>query len=284
VIGHPARHSLSPVLHNAALHALGLDWVYLAFEVAPEALVGAVAGVRALGIEGLSVTMPHKTPLAALLDGISPVCAQLGAVNTVVRRGEGLWGESTDGAGLVDALRGDEGWDPAGKRIVVLGTGGAARAVTLALAEAGAAQLVVVGRRPERARRTAALAGAVGRVGGPEDASEADAVINATPVGMHRGEDRPEPGPGLRPLDVAEELPLGVSAASFGPGQLVVDLIYAPPLTPLLAAARARGAAGVNGIGMLIEQAALQIRLWTGEDPPRVAMSAAALAALSHRG
>ena len=263
VIGDPVRHSLSPALHNAAFRALDLDWVYLAFEVPPGSGAAAVEAVRTLGIDGLNVTMPHKADVAAAVDRLSPVARRLGAVNTVVRQGSTLVGESTDGEGFVAALRTDEGFDPAGKRCLVVGAGGAARAVVLALAEAGASEVVVAGRTPERVEAAAALAGARGRVGSVDEASDADLVVNATPVGMGG-----DPGVPLDPERV-------------GPGQVVADLVYHPLATPFLEAARKRGAVAVNGLGMLIHQAALSFRLWTGEDPPLEVLSAAALRALS---
>jgi shikimate dehydrogenase len=262
VIGSPIRHSLSPILHNAAFRSLGLDWVFLAFEVPEGEGAAAVAGARALGIEGLSVTMPHKAEVIPALDKLSPTAERLGAVNTVTRQGSALLGESTDGAGFLDALRLDEGFDPAGRRCVVLGAGGAARAVVLALAEAGAAEVTVVNRTPERAESAAALAGAVGRVGRSDDAAEAELVVNATSVGM---------GDGQVPVD----------PATLGSGQLVVDLVYHPAVTPLVAGARAAGATAVNGLGMLIHQAAHAFRHWTGQEPPLPAMSAAALASMA---
>lgn len=276
VIGDPVRHSLSPVLHNAALAALGLDWVYVAFPV-PEGSGGAaVSAVRELGIEGLSVTMPHKAAAAGAVDRLSPAGAQLEAINTVVRRGRELIGDSTDGEGFVQALAHDEGWHPSGRRCVVLGSGGAARAVVLALAGAGAAEVTVVGRRPEMAERAARLAGSAGRTGPVESLDGAELIVNATPVGMA----------GVVHLDGSpeESLPFDLDAERLGPGQLVADLVYSPAQTPLLVAARRRGALGVNGVGMLIHQAALQLRLWTGEEPPLEVMSAAALSALAQAG
>jgi shikimate dehydrogenase len=267
VIGDPVRHSLSPVLHNAAFQALELDWAYLAFEVVDGDAAAAVAGARALGIDGLSVTMPHKAAVIPALDGLSKTAERLGAVNTIVRHGARLVGESTDGAGLVDALRRDEGFDPAGRMCLVVGAGGAARACVLALAEAGAAEVVVVNRTAERAEAAAALAGPVGRTGTAHEAAGAHLVVNATPLGM-----------GIH----AAELP--VDPERLGPGQLVVDLVYYPPVTSLLDAARRRGAVAVNGLGMLIHQAAHAFRLWTGQDPPLDAMSAAAMSAVAHRG
>ena len=148
VIGDPVRHSLSPVLHNAAFAALRLDWVSVAFPVPPSALDAALAGARALGLRGLSVTMPHKEAVARKVDRTSAAAARLGAVNCVVVEPGGLVGENTDGQGFVAALRRGAGFDPAGRRCLVAGAGGAARAVVLALAEAGASEVVVVGRSP----------------------------------------------------------------------------------------------------------------------------------------
>ena len=269
VIGHPVGHSPSPAMHNAAFRALGLDWVYLAFDVEPGALGDAFAGVRALGVDGLSVTIPHKQAAVAAVDALSPLAEVLGAVNTVVRLADGrLRGENTDGPGFLRALYDDEGFDPANRRCVVLGAGGAARAVVKVLADAGAAEIVVVNRTPQRAEDVAALGAPCARVGVAAEAGEADLVVNATPVGMA--------GSGF-----AGDLP--VDPVHLGPGQLVVDLVPNPAVTPLVEAARARGAVATNGLGMLVHQAALAFRLWTGEDPPVAVMSAAALVHLGRR-
>jgi shikimate dehydrogenase len=283
IIGDPVAHSLSPALHNAAFAAAGLDWVYVAFPVPVGQGPDAVAAARALGLAGLSVTMPHKAAVAVAVDRLSDTARRLGAVNTVVRVGDALVGESTDGAGFVEALRQDEGWEAEGRRCVVLGAGGAARAVSLALAEAGAADVAVVGRRAGSAAACAALAGRAGRVGGADEVADADLVVNATPVGMAL----PSIGPPVRPAapgaGPAGALPLDVDPDRLGPGQVVADLIYAPPTTPLLVAARARGATTVNGFGMLLHQAGRQFSLWTGQAPPLDVMSAAALAELAER-
>ena len=169
VIGLPIRHSLSPAIFNAAFAASGLDWAYLAFEV-PEGAAGlAMAGVRSLGLEGVSVTMPHKAAVIGALDELSDDAEVLGAVNCVARRGTMLIGHNTDGPGFVDSLRVDEGLDPAGRSFAVVGAGGAARAVVRALGRAGASAVVVVNRSADAAEQAAALAGAVGRVGVAED-------------------------------------------------------------------------------------------------------------------
>lgn len=256
VIGDPVRHSLSPTIHNAAYRAMGLDWVYVALPVPAGRGAAAVEAMRTLGLAGLSVTMPHKAAVLPALDRLSDTARRLGAVNTISRHGNELVGDSTDGAGFIDALRQDHGWEPPGRRCVVLGTGGAARAVSHMLGHSGAASVGVVGRRPDAAASCAALAGAAGTVVGVEAIADADIVVNATPAGM--------PG---RP-----SLPFDLEPARLGAGQLVVDLIYNPRTTPLMVAARVQGATGANGLGMLLHQAARQIAVWTGQPAPLDAM------------
>lgn len=268
VIGDPVRHSLSPILHNAAFAALGMDWAYVALPVAPADVRSAVRAVVALGLEGLNVTMPHKALVVPFLDRVSPVATALAAVNTVVRLGSEVMGESTDGSGFLDALRLDEDFDPAGRRCVVFGAGGAARAVVMALAGAGALSVVVVNRTPDRAAAAAALAGRAGRVGSAAEVADADLVVNATPVGMAG-----DSGPALLAKG-AGELPIPVER--LGPGQLVMDLVYHPLRTELVEAAAERGARASGGLGMLVHQAAHSFRLWTGERAPLEAMRAAA--------
>ena len=266
MIGDPVRHSLSPAIHNAAFEALDLDWVYVAFPVAAGRGGEAVRAMRTLGIDGLNVTMPHKHDVVGELDGLSATSRALAAVNTVHRLGDDLLGENTDGAGFVDALAHDEGFAVRDARVVVLGAGGAARAVVLALADAGAADVAVVNRTAAKAQEAVDLAPAVARLGAlDEDVAGADLLVNATPIGMAG-------------TPTEEALPLDPKLLK--PGQLVVDLVYHPLRTPLLAAARERGSIPVTGLGMLIHQAAHAFRLWTGEDPPLEVMSAAALAKL----
>ena len=253
VIGDPVAHSLSPRLHNAAFRALGIDWVSVGFPVAAGSLAPALSGMAALGIRGLSVTMPHKSEAARLVSARTPIAELLGAVNCVWSDGGGIRGDNTDGAGLLAALARQAGFDPAGRRCLVVGAGGAARAVVAALAGEGA-EVVVVNRSPEPAARAAALAGADGRVGVPGDAATADLVVNATPLGMRPGDALPLE-PGLVP-----------------DGALAVDLIYHPSPTPWLGALRSRGVEALDGLGMLVHQAALQIERWTGLAAPVDAM------------
>jgi shikimate dehydrogenase len=271
LIGSPARHSLSPTILNAGFAARGLDWVFVVHEVPPGQGEAAVAAVRTLGLGGLSVTMPHKAAAAAAVDERTPVAEALGAVNCVFWSGDRLVGDNTDGAGFVDALRLDEGIDPGGRACVVVGAGGAGRAVVRVLGAAGVAEVVVVNRSAEPARRAAALAGDGGRVGVPDDVAKADIVVNATPLGMA----------GAASTAPAPQLPFDPDLLR--PGQVVVDLVYHPLTTPLLAEARRRGLTAVNGVGMLVHQAAHAFRRWTGEDAPVAAMAEAATAALARR-
>lgn len=254
VIGHPVIHSLSPAIHNAAFAATGLDWVFVAFDVAVGDVRGALEGTRALGIAGLSVTMPHKAAVAELVDELTPAAASLGAVNCVVNRHGHLLGDNTDGAGFLRGLADDSGHSVSGRRCLVVGAGGAARAVVLACAEAGAEEVVVLNRNRQRGEAAAELAGERGRIGEPGDVARAEMVVNATPIGM--GDD--------------QRLPLDPSALS--PGQVVVDLVYHPAETPLLRAARRRGLGAHNGLSMLVHQAAVAFERWTGTTAPVEAM------------
>ena len=258
VIGDPVTHSRSPAMHNAAFAALDLDWVYVAFPTRRGSGGAAVRAVPVLGLAGLNVTMPHKADAAAACDDLSPDAAALSAVNTVARDRAGtLVGHSTDGDGFLRAVA-DEGVSLGDRACVVLGAGGAARASVHALGRVGSV-VTVVARRLEAASGTAVLA--PGGVAVPlEDLriERFDVVVNATPLGMH-GE-RP-------PFD-----PSRLHAEQF-----VFDTVY-PAETPLLAAARARGARAAGGLGMLVHQGALSFALWTGASPPVDIMRAAASA------
>jgi shikimate dehydrogenase len=265
VIGWPVSGSLSPVIHNAAFAALGLDWAYVPLPVPPGRVAEAIAGLRALGFAGANVTMPYKTEAAQAVERLSEDAALLEAVNTVVVGGDEIEGANTDAPGFDRVLRSDAGFDPSGRRALVFGAGGAARACVLALGRAGLAELVVAIREPERSTSLARLARELPvelRVIPLADAASesVDLVVNATPLGR-TGETLPHP-----------ELHDGV---------LVVDLLYRPAVTPLLQAARDAGAAAYGGLGLLLHQAALSFELWTGLEPPMPVMSAAAVAELT---
>jgi shikimate dehydrogenase len=268
VIGWPVAHSLSPAIHNAAFADLGMHWTYVPLPVEPGRLPAALDGLVALGFSGANVTMPHKTEAAALCDVRSDDAMRLAAANTLVVEGGELHGHNTDAPGFDRFLRRDAGFDPAGRSALLFGAGGAARAVALALAGGGLASLVVALREPARdAELRQALEGMPTQIRtvAIDDAAgvAVDLVVNATPLGAH-GERLPVP--------------------AVGPGQLVVDLLYRPAVTPLLADARAAGAAAFGGLGLLLHQAALSFELWTGTPAPLEVMSAAALGALADRG
>jgi len=258
IIGNPVTHSRSPAIHNAGYEAAGLDWVFVAFPVPAGGAMAALAGVRALDIAGLSVTMPHKTDAARACDELSATAAALGAVNAVVTTDRGLLGDSTDGEGLVRSLR-DEGVDPRGAEVVVVGAGGAGRAIAHGLGLHGA-HVTVAARRLRAADEAAALTPDGQGVELTQLApviATADVVINATPLGMQG-----EPPPFDPDLLVGR--------------RLVLDTVYHPLETPLLAAARARSVPAANGLGMLVHQAAISFEAFTGVSAPLDVMRRAA--------
>jgi shikimate dehydrogenase len=268
VIGWPVEHSLSPVIHNAAFAALGLDWVYVPMPVAPGRVADALAGLGGLGFGGANVTMPHKTEIAELVPVLSDDARRLHAVNTVVVGADGLVGHNTDAPGFDRFLHRDAGFDPAGRVALLFGAGGAARACALALARGGLRTLTVALRDPDRAaglRETLEDSDMELEVVEFDRALErpADLIVNATPLGA-RGEQLPLPA--LRR------------------GVLAVDLLYRPAQTPLQAAVRAAGGTAFGGMGLLLQQAALSFELWTGRPAPLEVMSAAALAEVAEPG
>lgn len=266
VIGDPVRHSLSPVLHNAAFRAMGLNWVSVAFEVPAGSTASALAGAQALGLAGLSVTTPHKEAAAAAVDERTPVAEGLQAVNCVSIEDGHLVGDSTDGAGFLAALERGLEFEPRGRRCLVVGAGGAARAVVLSLAAAGASEVAVLNRDPGRAALAAGLAGTVGRLAEPSDLTAAELVVQASSVGLG------DPG-AWHPL---------VDRTQLHAGQVVVDLVYHPARTVLLAAAETAGATCANGLGMLVHQAALALERWTGSPVPVEPMWAVASRDVGH--
>ena len=257
LIGDPVGHSRSPAILNAAYRAAGLNWIYVAFPAPAGKGSDAVKAARALGLAGLTVTMPHKADAAWACDELTLDAAALGAVNVVTVAEHGrLLGASTDGEGFVRSVR-DEGLDPAGLDVLVAGAGGAARAIVLALGGAGARVTVAARRLPKAEAAAGLVPGGHATTLADVDPAPFALVVNATPLGMQG-----EPGP--------------LPADRLNPGQLVVDTVYHPMETPFLAAARARGIRCANGLGMLVHQAALAFELWTGVDAPLAEMRAAA--------
>jgi 3-dehydroquinate dehydratase/shikimate dehydrogenase len=259
VIGDPVGHSLSPQLHNAGFQARGINAVYLPFPVRD--LRDFLAAVRPLGIAGFSVTLPHKQRILRHLDGCDPLAETIGAVNTVVVRGGGrLYGYNTDYVGVLRAL--ERRMPLSGSRVLIFGAGGAARAVAFALVQAGAV-VCICARRPARAKELARAAGGEAVARASLRREFFDAIVNATPVGMH-------PNAGASPLQ-SEELNC----------RLVFDLIYRPRQTYLLQLARRRGIETVSGLEMFLAQGFAQWEIWTGERAPEPAMRRAVLAALA---
>jgi shikimate dehydrogenase len=269
LIGSPVAHSLSPAIHRAAFDAAGVDWTYVAFDVAPGRGAEAVDAMRVLGLAGLSVTMPHKHDVAAAVDRLDPAAEALGSVNTVSWDGDELVGSSTDGAGFVSSLA-DGGVEIAGADVAVIGAGGAARSVIDELGRAGAASVRIVNRTVERAESACRLA-AVASVGSADDIAGAHIVVNASSVGM-----------GVDPASAAlHDLPCDPTLLHAE--QIVVDLVYHPLQTAWLHQAEQAGARTIDGLGMLIHQAALQQQAWLGKLPDVDVMRRAAVAALAAR-
>lgn len=263
----PAGENPTVAMIEAAYRHHELPWRYINCEVAPEDLGAAVAGARAMGWRGFNCSIPHKVAVIAHLDELGQSAAIIGAVNTVVRRGDRLIGENTDGKGFVAALRAVT--DPAGKRVVLLGAGGAARAVAVELALAGASRVSVVNRGRARGEEVAALV-----AGRTPAASEylpwegplripagTDILVNATSIGL---------------FPDVEAIP-DIDFSTLAPETVVADGIPNPPRTRLLAAAEARGCRTANGLGMLVQQGVIAIRFWTGVDADAAVMRAALL-------
>jgi shikimate dehydrogenase len=265
VIGNPVAHSLGPAMHNAALEAMGYPAVYLAFRVDDPG--GAATAVRALDLGGLSVTIPHKVSIMDYLDEIDPLAGQIGAVNTIVHRDGRLTGYNTDCHGAMAALK--EKIELKGKRVAVIGAGGAARAVGFGLKAEGAA-VVIYNRNPERGRTLARALGADFRrwedLAAMGTRADVEVVVHTTSVGM-------------APDTAACPLP----EQALGRRPLVMDIIYTPQETRLLRLARAKGCETIDGLTMFILQGARQLELWTGRPAPVDTMRQAVEAALGEK-
>jgi shikimate dehydrogenase len=254
-------------MQEAGFAALNLNWRYLTLEVRREDLAAAMQGMRAMNFAGINCTIPHKVAVLQYLDEVSPDARLMGAVNTIRRDGDRLIGENTDGKGFLRALRDDAGVDPKGTRVVVLGAGGAARAVCVELALAGAESIAVVNRSPARGEElawllnehTPAKAAYVPWMAGMRIDAATDLLVNCTSIGLYPDLD------GIPDIDTD----------AIVPHMVVCDVIPNPPHTPLLRAAAARGARTVDGLGMLVYQGAIAFKMWTGHDAPVDVMKAA---------
>jgi len=261
VIGDPIEHTMSPVMHNAAFKELGLDYIYIAFRVPGEELGKAIAGMRAFGITGLNVTIPHKVSIIPYLDRLDPLAEKIGAVNTVVNNNGVLTGHNTDASGFLQALL-DKGIDPAGKNAAILGAGGASRAICFSLADRGA-DLVILNRKLELdwaeklakeisvAFKKEVPALELNETNLAANMEQTDILVNATSVGM-------------TPNDNETPVPAGL----LRPGLVIFDAVYNPVQTRLRREAEAAGAETVGGLDMLAWQGALAFEKWTGKKAP----------------
>ena len=259
VIGHPIAHTLSPVMHNAAIAQLGVDWVYLPFPVTPENLAAALNGFAAVGLWGFSVTIPHKQAIMPLLNEISPVAQAIGAVNTVCRTERGWYGTNTDAEGfLAPLLQLNRDWQTA--TAVILGNGGAARAVVAGCAQLGFSQIQVVGRSSEKREAFRQSWADLSSLSVhpweklAELLSSAALVVNSTPIGMH-------------PLSEASPLSK-LETQQIQPGTIVYDLIYSPRPTLFLQQAALQGSVILDGLEMLVQQGAVALNLWLQQPVP----------------
>jgi shikimate dehydrogenase len=275
VIGDPIEHTLSPTIHNAAFNHLKLDFVFLAFHVKAADLENAIRGMRGLGIHGLNVTMPHKSAVIGYLDEVDPTVQFLGSANTVLNKDSKLSGFNTDGVGALKALR-ENGAELSEKKLLLLGAGGAAKAIAFSLAQE-VGELAILNRAAEKAKE---LAEALGRmfnkkvVGGAlssdaiaKSLQNSDVLINATSVGMH-----PEANQSIVPPQwLRSDL-------------TVMDIVYNPVETKLAKDAKAAGAKVISGVEMLIYQGAASFEIWTSRSAPIEVMRRAALSKLSSAG
>lgn len=274
VIGDPVEHSLSPQIHNAAFRETGLDFSYVAFHVSKGDTESAVRGMRAFGIRGLSVTIPHKVDIVPYLDSVDEIARNVGSINTVVNDEGHLTGFSTDGPGALRALRAG-GFDPKGGRVLLLGSGGAARAIAFSLATISPSpELTILGVEVDelsdleadlRERTPLSVVSIPYAEQTLRDASaNSGLIINATPVGMT---------PNVNDSPLAAEL---ITA-----DHTVFDIVYTPFETKLLRDAKVVGARAIPGIGMFVQQAAIQFELWTGQPAPLSVMTKTVTEALA---
>ena len=245
IIGNPVRHSLSPIIHNGAFQRMGLNAVYLAFEV--NDLQEAIHGVRELGLQGVSVTLPFKTQILPYLDQVEGVAWKIGAVNTILNRGGRMIGHNTDWHGALEAL--GSRVDLKGKRVILLGAGGAARAIGFGLKEKGC-QVIIFNRSQNRAKVLAKELGCLQYPLSCLGEMKGDILVNATSIGMH-------------PLDAESPIPKEILKE----GMVVMDIVYRPLRTRLLREAEEQGCVTIDGLEMLAHQGAAQFEIWTGKRP-----------------
>lgn len=273
IIGFPVKHTLSPHFQNAAFASLGMDAVYIPFEVNPGKLKPAFRSMKAAGVSGINVTIPHKQAVLRLVDALSPEAKGIGAANTIVFRNGRSKAYNTDGEGFLRSLKGDLRVNPKGKAVLLFGCGGAAKAIAFVLAREGARSITFVDKIEKRAKDLSAktkkdfprcrakhIPFLRSRI--DEEVLDADLLVNASPVGMHKAD------------------PSIVDAGALHKGLAVYDIVYNPPATPLLKAAKKRGIKAANGLGMLLYQGVLSFGLFTGRKAPVPVMRSALMKAV----
>lgn len=264
LLGCPVDENPTGKVMEAAYQALGLSYRYITMLVRPEDLQAAVLGLRAMNYRGVNLTIPHKVAVVPMLDSLSEAAAIIGAVNNITLTDGRLHGENTDGKGFLRSLR-QQGQDPAGKRLTILGAGGAARAIAVECALAGASHLTLINRTQQRGeelrdlirQRTQAGCDALPWVPGMAIPGDSQLLVNATSIGLY-------PDTQARP---------DIDYRSLGPGMVACDVVFNPPDTAFLRAAAGQGAATINGLGMLVNQAAVNFTLWTGQEAPEQLMA-----------
>lgn len=272
ILGYPVGHTLSPLMQNAAFEALGLDYAYLPFKVHPEELGAAVKGIRALGIIGVNITIPHKEQVIPFLDEITEEASIIGAVNTIENRNGRLIGHNTDSGGYIRSLREDAGFDPNGKNILVIGAGGAARGVIAGLSRNRASGIFIANRTMEKREKLAIGFGdkfkeikftpfPLSSLKDKDMLSSVDLIVNTTP------------------LSLEGETP-DIEFTLTHPHTLISDIVYSPPMTPFLKKAREAERKTLGGLGMLLYQGAISFEIWTSKEAPIAAMKKALMEAI----
>lgn len=273
IFGYPVEHSLSPLMQNAAIEAMGLNYIYIPFEIHPEELETAVKGIRSLGISGVNVTVPHKEAVMKFLDEITEEASLIGSVNTIENKNGRLIGHNTDSRGYIRSLREDAGFDPKGKRALIIGAGGAARGIAFGLFLEGVSEIIIANRTIEKAEeikiniterdrhksiqiKTAHLS----YLKEPQILSSVDLIVNTTSMGLE----------GRAP---------DVDFASTSPHVLISDIAYKPPITSFLKKAQDAGRKTLGGLGMLLYQGAISFEIWTSNKAPVDVMKKALMAA-----
>jgi len=265
LIGYPLGHTISPAMHNAGYRHLKLDYEYVPLEVNPDDLKEAVDGLRALHFAGFNVTIPHKETIIPHLDDVTSLARDIGAVNTVLNRDGKLIGFNTDGPGFIESLKFDAGFEPKGKNCLILGAGGAGRALAVSLQQNEAKSISIYDPAVEKAENLAGYVGGKVVKDIQKEMNEANLLINASPIGMYPRVDNSPLPPGIK---LHKKL-------------CVYDIVYNPQETKLLGIAKQSGAKAVSGLGMLVRQGALAFTVFTGHSAPFEVMWEAAKADLS---